>query len=450
MTKNEIKIIQHLNNDRGSNNVDHVLADTLQITEYDTGQAVASLVEKDYIYEDSNTNQRNLGLRAWKITQNGERKINEIKKNMDSEKEEQLKLENPLELFNIYIKSGGSIQIKHGLNANDIKEILLCIENGEQDKFVDGKTIKIDSFDTFQIYDVSKSFNKHDKGKLKNEMNANKLITRFSGLDLLKYQGIEVSHKFEIPKPLKKEKQIKLESTKDSKKKFKMELSHKIGLGGLIVATTVLLFGNNILGRLSTNNYTATKDSASTFIKDSILFSTTKVGSPNINPVMSKSNNLPILTIPLQNFSQKDSILGYIRNEKKLRPLTILESGQSINTLPNNSYSYIYSAYLHIDSKSETYKNIFKFNVDRFNNYPNLMYEVLKISNDEIYLVGFISQESASKISNIKDNFVLAEKPININDNIALIPLNQIINSSDRTIQIDKENEMRILDIKIK
>lgn len=242
----------------------------------------------------------------------------------------------------------------------------------------------------------------------------------------------------------------KIQQPTERKKKFKMELSHKIGLGSLIVATTVLLFGNNILGRLNNDNYIATKDSASTFIKDSILSLTTKAGSPNINPVISKSNNLPILTIPLQNFKQKDSILGHIRKEKKLRPLTTLESGQSISALPNNSYSYISAVYLNIDSNSETYNNIFKYKVDRFNNYPNLMYEVHKISNDEIYLVGFISQESASKISNTQDNFVLAEKPININDNIALIPLNQIINSSDRTIQIDKENEMIILDIKIK
>lgn len=109
-----------------------------------------------------------------------------------------------LELFNIYIKSVNiPIQIKHGLSIDDINKILLSIKNGEQQIFIDGKTIKIGSFETFQIYDVSKSFNKHDKGKLKNEMNANKLITRYSGLDLLKYQGMEVTHKFEIIKPTK-------------------------------------------------------------------------------------------------------------------------------------------------------------------------------------------------------------------------------------------------------
>ena len=81
MTENEIKILLRLNKSRSQNNVDDVLSEELEIPKYDVGQAMDSLLQKGYVYEDSNTNQKNLGLKAWKITEDGERKVNELKNN---------------------------------------------------------------------------------------------------------------------------------------------------------------------------------------------------------------------------------------------------------------------------------------------------------------------------------------------------------------------------------
>ena len=74
----QIKILLYLNSIRGQNNVNHVLSETLQISEYDVEQAIISLLGKGYIYEDSNQNQKNLEMRAWKIHKNGELKVKEI------------------------------------------------------------------------------------------------------------------------------------------------------------------------------------------------------------------------------------------------------------------------------------------------------------------------------------------------------------------------------------
>lgn len=79
MTENELKILLRLNKSRSQNNVDGVLSEELEIPKYDVGQAVNSLLQKGYVYEDSNANQKNLGLRAWKITHDGELKVNELK-----------------------------------------------------------------------------------------------------------------------------------------------------------------------------------------------------------------------------------------------------------------------------------------------------------------------------------------------------------------------------------
>ncbi len=86
MTENEIAILWHLNNVRSQNNVYHVLVDTLKLTEYDIKEAINSLLHKKYVYDDPNENQLNLKMSAWKITQDGERKINELKTKIDVNK----------------------------------------------------------------------------------------------------------------------------------------------------------------------------------------------------------------------------------------------------------------------------------------------------------------------------------------------------------------------------
>lgn len=214
MTEIETGILRHLNKVRSSNNVDHVLADTLKRTEYDIGQAIASLVEKDYIRDDSNTNQKNLGLRAWKITNNGERKVNEMQKITNTEKGEQIRKEKS-ELFNIYVHTGLFSHTKLGLSIADIKTVLEDIKNGEQNSFIDGETIIFGTLGTLKIFDVSKSKNQSNKGALKNEMEANGAWLKLTGLPLLKYFGIDVTEKFEIRKPSQKKMGVEDKITKE-------------------------------------------------------------------------------------------------------------------------------------------------------------------------------------------------------------------------------------------
>lgn len=86
MTENEVSILWHLNNIRSQNNVDHVLSETLKISDHDIKIALASLLEKGYVYEDSDINQNNEGKTAWKITRDGEFKINQLKEKIDTNK----------------------------------------------------------------------------------------------------------------------------------------------------------------------------------------------------------------------------------------------------------------------------------------------------------------------------------------------------------------------------
>lgn len=88
MTDNERKILTRLNKSRSQNNVDRVLSEELEMTKDDVVEALSSLLGKGYISENSNTNQRNEGLRAWWITHDGEIKASELKKKEIRERKE--------------------------------------------------------------------------------------------------------------------------------------------------------------------------------------------------------------------------------------------------------------------------------------------------------------------------------------------------------------------------
>lgn len=77
----------------------------------------------------------------------------------------------------------------------------------------------------------------------------------------------------------------------ETKKKPKLELSHKIALGSLVVAITVLIFGNNIWGRLMGNDDTKHKIDTSTVLtvqKNDTIISNSELPYLDIVPIIDK------------------------------------------------------------------------------------------------------------------------------------------------------------------
>ena len=86
-------------------------------------------------------------------------------------------------------------------------------------------------------------------------------------------------------------------------------------------------------------------------------------------------------------------LLDKIRNEHKVRQLLSLESGKKLADVPELTYSFLYPAYLRI-LPYESHSVILKGKTDRFNVFYGGYFEIHKISNDEIYLLGFVSEET--------------------------------------------------------
>lgn len=106
-----------------------------------------------------------------------------------------------MELYNIYIKINGEIQIKHALDQNNLQLIFHSIKKGESGVFIDGTTIQISNYESFKIFNTSKASNKASKGELKDEMKHYSVIRKLKGLPLLQFFGIDVTDRFEIPIP---------------------------------------------------------------------------------------------------------------------------------------------------------------------------------------------------------------------------------------------------------
>ena len=102
-------------------------------------------------------------------------------------------------LYNLYIKNGDDIKIKHCLNLSDVNKVLEYIKEKRKDVLIDGKLIPLNNIQTIQIYDTSSAFNKSNKGELKKEMDKYKMLLHISGLTLLKHCGLDVTHTFSIP-----------------------------------------------------------------------------------------------------------------------------------------------------------------------------------------------------------------------------------------------------------
>lgn len=102
-------------------------------------------------------------------------------------------------LYNLYLKNGDDIKIKHCLNLSDVSKVLAHIGEQKSNVIIDGKLIPLNDIQTIQIYDTSLAFNNTDKGALKNEMDKYKMGLSISGLALLKHCGLDATHKFQIP-----------------------------------------------------------------------------------------------------------------------------------------------------------------------------------------------------------------------------------------------------------
>jgi hypothetical protein len=145
-----------------------------------------------------------------------------------------------------------------------------------------------------------------------------------------------------------------------------------------------------------------------------------------------------------------DSVLVAMRKSRKLRSLTPLESGKSIAKSPYRTFFFLFHRYL-VFSESDIEKVWERSVVSRTRELPYSYFEVHYVSEEQVFLVAFVSSETASSISKLDGTL---RKEITLSpflwdhiNTLVLLPLERIIKVETREILNNDKQYIDILDI---
>lgn len=164
---------------------------------------------------------------------------------------------------------------------------------------------------------------------------------------------------------------------------------------------------------------------------------------------------LPPIALEIQNnLSKKDSqkAIVALRTARKIREFNSLESGKNVSALPSGSYFFVSFDYLTGRSNEELKKNILSGRVYRFRSWST--FEIHSLAGNGMYIVGFISESDAARISNLSginsQEIILASFLWGSMTSLVSIPFDRIESSTYRNIQISSDEEHLVMDIKVK
>jgi hypothetical protein len=181
-----------------------------------------------------------------------------------------------------------------------------------------------------------------------------------------------------------------------------------------------------------------------------------------IADIATKSGLLSINIVPINNIKRKDeieAIVTKLRRSNNLRKITPLESGKTIEETPTGTYFYVYATDLNVYATDlqdgiNYLERIKKHAIADMVGNVDDYYEVHYVSEDSLYLIGYVSADAASAISKLKgtneNKIVVSTWPWDNIDTLIVLPLNRIINAKLRRISIKEYQHIIVLDVSIK
>lgn len=146
-----------------------------------------------------------------------------------------------------------------------------------------------------------------------------------------------------------------------------------------------------------------------------------------------------------------DSVIGSLRRAFALRELKPLESGKSINETPSGTFFYLHVIYL--DRGEDFVADVLSRGGISRNREGINYFEIFKVAEDQIFIVGFTSSERASSISRLnglsKKEIILSPLIWNGVNCLSLVPIDRILAGRVREISTDDNEAFFILDAAI-
>jgi hypothetical protein len=154
-------------------------------------------------------------------------------------------------------------------------------------------------------------------------------------------------------------------------------------------------------------------------------------------------------TVPNATPTNVEAIINSIHDEMKVRPLSAIESGKPISQTPSGTYSYISGVYLTLDPKTSL-AFLSRGGVRRLCEHSS-NYELINLSPDSIMLMAFAGSSEAAGAAVLDGTtprrLTLFPWPSSEASVLLVIPLERILESSERYIQPDTTGSILVLDV---
>ncbi|MFH0990374.1 MAG: hypothetical protein V1799_10215 [bacterium] len=145
-----------------------------------------------------------------------------------------------------------------------------------------------------------------------------------------------------------------------------------------------------------------------------------------------------------------EKALSKIRKQCKLRELNTFETGKPISKLPHGTYFFVNGWSITGDSAKIVKTALLESKCERIASSIN-KFEVHYISDGMFYLVCFLSNAEAAKISQLSGDTLVSivAFPRYQQDmtSLVIVPVDRIQSCNQRTLQLSKYDEVYILDI---
>lgn len=172
---------------------------------------------------------------------------------------------------------------------------------------------------------------------------------------------------------------------------------------------------------------------------------------------ISDNKKLPKLTleiIPQISTESYEENLNVLRERKDLRSLSPFESDKKIAELPSKTYFFVSPVYFFSSTYDEPNEIVESTPVNRYNSKPSLYFECHIPKNGLPEIIGFVSDVQAtdmSQLNGIEHKFLhLFPYPLDEAKTLIILPIERIISSSYRDIELSESESLVVLDLTIR
>lgn len=183
------------------------------------------------------------------------------------------------------------------------------------------------------------------------------------------------------------------------------------------------------------------------------LFLICSCSGPTVENELPLSKHSTITSFPLANDVESENFINVLHQQYHLKPITTNENGITINSMPNKSYCYIPFDALSDKNTGQIQEITINSKKDKIFK-DKLFYELQRFQKDKIYLLAFVTYETATNITNLdgetqKEFTFFPEKNPEYN-HLAFIPINRIQQIKVRNILLDNKDSLKVHDLRIK